>query len=90
MKRWAIWIGVSVIAVSSFAAPRRRAVSPPPVPVPSACAHSVLASPYYSGDITIDDAFAYFGDDTGGLFRVPKAGGTVTRLAQLNDERSSG
>jgi hypothetical protein len=86
MKRWAIWIGVSVIAVSSFAAPRRRAVSPPAVPVTSGCAHAVLASPYYSSDVIVDDSFAYFGDDTGGLFRVPKAGGAVTKLAQLNEE----
>ena len=35
---------------------------------------------------TVDESFAYFADDAGGLFRVPKNGGTVTRLARLTDE----
>lgn len=86
MKRWAISTVLLLLALPSFAAPRRRAVTPPPVPVPSACPQAVIASPYYSSDVIVDDSFAYFGDDEGGLFRVPKAGGQVTRLAQLNDE----
>lgn len=86
MKRWAISTVVLLLAVSSFAAPHRRAAAPPPTPVTSACAQAVIASPYYSQDVTIDDSFAYFGDDAGGLFRVPKSGGTVTKLAQLIDE----
>lgn len=89
-KRWAISTVVLLLAVSSFAAPHRRAAAPPPAPPASACAQAVLASLYYSQDVTIDDAFVYFGDDTGGLFRVPKTGGTVTKLAQLIDETTVG
>jgi hypothetical protein len=86
MKRWAISTVLLLLTIPAFGAGRRRVVSPPPVPVTSACPNAILASPYYSSDITVDDSFVYFGDDTGGVFRVPKGGGAVTRLAQLNDE----
>lgn len=86
MNRWAISTLVFLLAVPSYAAPRRRAITPAPAPVPSPCAHSVLAVPYTSNDVTVDDSFAYFADDKGGLFRVPKSGGSVATLARLTDE----
>jgi hypothetical protein len=86
MKRPGIWIAVVLLALPSFAASRRRAATPPLAGPAGACQHAVLATSYYSNDIAVDDTYAYFADDAGGLFRVPKSGGSVTRLAQLNDE----
>jgi uncharacterized repeat protein (TIGR03803 family) len=69
-----------LMALPSFAA-RRRALTPPGDP----CTPGVIAAPYFSAEMAIDNGYVYFADDIGGLFRAPKGGGLVTTLLGLND-----
>ena len=79
MKRTALLLLVLSAAVPVFA-DHRRAV----YPSAPGCAEAIIASPYFANDFAVDGEFLYFTDDVGGLFRIPKAGGSgPAAVAQL-------
>lgn len=81
MKRTATLLLALSLALP-VAAERRRAV----LPVAPPCAEAVIAAPFFTNDIVTDAEFVYFTDEFGGLYRLPKRGGSeATRLVQMTD-----
>ncbi|HYM61109.1 MAG TPA: hypothetical protein VEZ11_09480 [Thermoanaerobaculia bacterium] len=72
-----------LIGMPALAA-RRRVTTQPGNP----CISGVIADLYFSQDIVADDAYVYFADDGGGIFRAPKGGGSVTQLVNIADGSS--
>jgi len=72
MKRTALLLLLLAAAVPVFA-DHRRAV----FPSAPGCAEAIVAAPYAANDFAVDADFLYFTDDLGGLFRIPKSGGST-------------